>query len=297
LPWTESGSRDEWLAEVTRRGEQIRRRRRLAVSGVGAVALLAPVIAVASLTAGGRPEHQLQVAAEGPAPTTGSSVTPLPSVISGEALVVTSTTLAAPAGEGQSIPPAPALYSTTTTEVHRRVSAVNGVPSPTDDPVIRPTIPPTTVTSGNDSVRSSPTLAPTPNPTLPSNDPSLEACPVDGVRVTVSIEKPAYASGEIVRWSSTIENRSATTCLMSGRAFFHVENTAGKIVGSFAYTANYMLPVKAEPGKTISESGSWNQQDCSGSACVQVPAGGYVVVAGWTEGGPYVGRGSFQIGG
>ena len=137
-----------------------------------------------------------------------------------------------------------------------------------------------------------------PNPTVPpAPDPSLTVCPVSQVRVTVTPQKATYALGEMVRWSSTLENRSGTTCLVSGRAFFHVEDTSGKTVGSFAYTADFQRPVKAEPGQTFSSALSWDQRDCSGGSCVQVPSGTYVIVAEWTEAGPFVGRGSFQIGG
>ena len=295
MPWTESRSRDEWLAEVTRRGERIRRRRRAAFSGLAGAALLAPALAVASLTVGNDAEPQFQVAAGGPVSTAGTGGLPVPTVFGGEVVLTTTTLAAAETGGGQSIAPA-APSVTTTTEVHRRVSSINGSasPAPGGDPVIRPSPTTTLASYGDDGVQSSPPLSPTPNATLPQNDPNLSACPVSDVRVTVSIEQPSYAPGETVRWSSTLENRSTTTCLVSGRAFFSVEDPAGRTVGSFAYTANYMLPVKAEPGKKITNSGSWDQKDCS-SACVQVPAGTYVVVAGWTEGGQYYGRGSFQI--
>ena len=51
----------------------------------------------------------------------------------------------------------------------------------------------------------------------------------------------------------------------------------------------------AEPGKSFSSSFTWDQKNCSGSSCAQVPAGTYVVIADWTESGPYSGRSSFQI--
>ena len=290
MPWTEARSRDEWLAEVRRRGERIRRRRQLAVGALGAVALLVPGYAMVSLSSAGQAERRLQVAAGAP-DTTAVPATGIPSVLGGDDVAPTTTVLAGP----QSIPPEGPLYSTTTTEVHRRVASVNGVPVDRDDPVVRAGPPPTT---GGDSgsVRSSPALPPPSSTTAPPNEPALAACPASGVRVTVTTGGP-YVPGEKVQLSSTLENRSGTACLAPGRAFFRVENAAGKNVGSFAYTANYMLPVKVEPGKTITSTTNWDQQDCSGAACVQVPAGSYVAVAEWTEGGHYVERGSFQISG
>lgn len=291
MPWTESRSRDEWLAEVRRRGDRIRMRRRLAVSAVGAVALLGPVLATVSYSSNGEGDRQFQVAAGGPAPTNGGAGPSLPTPMrDGEALPTT-TALAGAVALPEVTAPSGPLSSTTTTEVHRRVSSINGVPS--NDPVIRPT--PTTTIIGNASVRSSPAVSVPTSTLLPSGESGLSACPSDGVEVTVMIDRPSYAPGDTVTWSSTLENRSGTTCLVSGRAFFHVEDTGGKIVGAFPYTADYMLPVKAEPGKTITNTGIWDQKDCSGPTCTPVSAGTYVVVAKWTEGGPWVGKGSFEI--
>ena len=133
-------------------------------------------------------------------------------------------------------------------------------------------------------------------PPGPDLQPTAPACPSDGVRVVVATEQPSYGPGQTVRWTSTLENRSAAACLLPSRAYFRVEDAAGKVVGSFATTADYRMPVKAEPGKVFTSSLSWDQKDCSGPACVQVPAGPHVVVADWTEGGSYSARGSFRIG-
>ena len=289
MPWTESRSRDEWLAEVRRRGERIRMRRRLAFSAVGTVALLGPVFAMVVASSDGDGGRRLQVAASGPAPTRGTAGPALPTTGEGYALPTT-TVLAGAVALPEVTAPGGPLYSTTTTEVHRRVASINGVPS-NDDPVVRST-PPTTAAG---AVQSSPVMPVPPSTTVPAGDDALSACPTGDVKVTVTVDRSSYAPGDTVRWSSTLENRSATTCLVSGRAFFHVEDGAGRTVGSFAYTANYMLPVKAEPGKTITNTASWDQRDCSGPACTPVSPGTYEVVAEWTEGGPWVGRGSFQI--
>ncbi|MDQ3898873.1 MAG: DUF4232 domain-containing protein [Actinomycetota bacterium] len=295
MPWTESRSRDEWLAEVRRRGERMQRRRRVALSAAGAVALLAPALAFASLSSNGDGDRQLRVAAAGPSPTAPAAGPDGPYAAGGDGAIRTTTTLAGAAPLPEVTAPSTPLYSTTTSEVHRRVASINGIPAP-DDPVIRPT-PPTTTAAGNGSARSSPLLPAPSSTTAPVNEPVADPCVASEVKVTVTPDRPNYGRGELVRWSSTIENRSSTTCLLSGRAFFRVEDGAGRTVGSFPSTANYMVPVKAEPGKTITNSGSWDQHDCSGQSCAQVPSGAYVIVAEWTEAGPYVGRGSFTVGG
>ena len=280
----------------------------MAFSAVVGTALLVPAIGFTSLSPGREGGRQLQVAAGGPAPATGTAEAELPSALGGSEIVEPALPAEAAAGDAtpERIAPAgPPLSTTIPAEVHRRVQAIDGSSPPrttettrvVDDPVVRS--PGTGTASGGgvgtaNSASSGGAAAAPSGPT--QSDPALAACPAADVRVTVSTDKATYAPGDTVRFSSTLENRSATTCLVSGRAFFSIENAAGKTVSSFAYTADYMLPVKATPGQTFTNTGTWNQQDCTGPACLQAPAGTYVVVAGWTEGGPYTGRGSFQIG-
>jgi hypothetical protein len=282
-------SREELLADVRRRGGRIRRRRRTATALTGALALVLPVTAL--LAMGSRPDPDVHVTAAGPAgvnvaapadPVVDATTTTL---ISAAAETVVPPTTQDPQDRGPGGPGRlPPAEPTTTVPTTRPA---------VDDPVIRSptTIPPTTA-AGHPPVATTAIAAGT-----PSGNPAVPACPVADVRVTVTVEKATYAPGETVRWTSTLENRSATTCAVSGRAFFHVEDNGGRAVGAFPHTADFQLPVKAEPGKTITNGLSWDQRDCSGSACVQGPAGTYVVVAEWTEAGPYVGRGSFSIGG
>jgi hypothetical protein len=191
--------------------------------------------------------------------------------------------------------------TTTTTEDQLRVEAIHGRTTPpqpsasstpaADDPVVRT---PTTVPSGSASspVATAPPAVP-PAPTVPAG----ERCPSSEVRVTVATGKAAYAPGETVRGSTTIENRSATACLLPTRGFVRILDAAGNDVSGFAYTMEYRFPALAEPGKTFTTPFTWDQRDCSGGSCVQVPAGTYNVAADWTEGGQYFGRGSFTIGG
>jgi hypothetical protein len=189
--------------------------------------------------------------------------------------------------------PAPAEVapadSISVTSVQPRTSPPS--PPSSDVPVVRP--PAGSDPSGSTS---SPILAPPPSTTVaPSTGPPPAPCPAAEVKVTVVTDRPAYAPGQTVQGSSTLENRSATACLLPTRAFFRVVNGAGKDVGSFAYTLEFRLPVRAEPGKTFTSTFTWDQKDCAGPACVQVPPGTYTVVANWTESGPYTGSTTFQI--
>lgn len=189
--------------------------------------------------------------------------------------------------------------------------------APADDPVVRlPSTPDPIAPSGpsagapaapvSSANRGDPIRFASPEPATPAAatpaaagpqaaDPALVDCPAEEVRVTVVTDKAVYAPGEVISGSSTIENRSATACLLPTRGFFRINEPGGHSVSSFAYTAEFRNPVRAEPGKTFISGFTWDQQDCA-ATCVQVPTGSYTAFADWTEGGYYSGRASFQIG-
>lgn len=285
MPWTESRSRDEWLAEVQRRGTLIRRRRRVGFGVAGVLALVLPVSVTATVLSGGA-ERAVELSVAGPPPAGDRTPAPAPpnELATGEVPAVATTTVEAP---------------TTTAEPQSRVGSVHGRTEPPtatgaapgDDPVVRPP-PPTIAPSGNSS---SPVLTEPAATTEPPASTEPAPCASSEARVTVSTEKAGYVPGETVRGSSTLENRSAGACLLPTRGFFTVLNAAGKDVGNFAYTADFRFPVRAEPGKTFTSTFTWDQKDCAASPCVQVPPGTYTVVAGWTESGPYTGSTTFQI--
>jgi hypothetical protein len=295
LPWTESRSRQEWLDEVKRRGERLRRRRRLSFAVVGALALMLPATALATFLAGGEDDRNVNLMVAGPPPT-------------GE---VAGGDRATGAGEPPSVAPSEETTTTTTEEDRLQAGVVDGrtePPTPTsrpsaapgDAPVVRT---PATTPSGNSSsdpdapVSSAPVSPPPPGAAPPTTAPGAANCPSSEVRVTVTTDRSTYAPGETVRGSTTIENRSGSACLLPTRGFVRITNAAGKDVSGLAYTMEYRFPVLAEPGKTFTTPFTWDQRDCSGGSCVQVPAGTYNVAADWTEGGQYFGRGSFTIGG
>lgn len=280
----------------------------MATALVGALVLVVPVSAAVTLLAG-RTDRGVALTATAPSPAlTDDSSRPGTSAPAVEGGIPT----AAGATTEEATPPSGGSSPTTTAEVHRRLSSINGsatqpsqgapVPPAADDPVVRPA--PTGSSgsaggapiSGNSSSKggaaTSPAVIAT---TVPPLGDEPVSCPAAEVNVTVVTERATYPAGEAVRGSSTLENRSATTCLLPTRAFFHIVDAGGRTVGSFAYTLELRLPVKAEPGKTFTSTFTWDQRDCSGSSCAQVPAGTYVAVADWNESGPYSGRASFQI--
>lgn len=286
---TETRSRDQWLAEVKRRGGRLRRRRRLIMALGAALALVVPVSALATLL--GAPDRDVRQVVAGPAPAgdvaggSNPSIEPGPTDAAEPGPGVVETTvpeLRVEAVHGRTGPPAPSASPFV-------APASPGSIPPSDDPVVRPTT--TVAATGNTS---SPVLPP--NQSTPGATPGDSApCPASEVAVTVSTEKRTYGPGAVVRGSSTLENRSATACLLPTRAFVRIVDSAGKDVSGFAYTMEFRYPVRAEPGKTFSSSFTWDQRDCSGPACTQVPPGTYTVVADWSESGPYAGRSTFQV--
>ncbi len=158
-------------------------------------------------------------------------------------------------------------------------------------------MPPTTTAADPDGSQSSP-IQPAPSDPFvpPGTDPSLSACPPAEVVATVATAKAAYAVGETVTGSSVLENRSSGACLVPARVRWAVQDLAGNDVSGFAYTADYALPVKAEPGQSFPGTFTWNQKNCGGATCTQVPAGTYVLVGTWSEGGSFSAQTTFQIG-
>ena len=120
-PTTETRSRDEWLAEVKRRGGRLRRRRRVGFGVAGALALVLPVSVTATVLSGGA-ERPVELSVAGPAPARGVEPLPAPP----NELATGDVPAAAPTAEVA--PP------TTVAEVHERLSAVNGVPVPRATP-------------------------------------------------------------------------------------------------------------------------------------------------------------------
>ena len=237
------------------------------VAGVALALMLLAAALVAFLARAGDPEVRLT--AGGPAR---ADVPPAPAAPNQP-----------PAGE------VPAEATTTTTADRLTVTPAHPRTSPPAPDVRSPATDP----SGS---ASSPILVPPPSTTVaPATGAASDPCRASDVKVTVATDRAAYGPGQTVQGSSTLENRSATACMLPTRAFFRITNGAGKDVGSFAYTLEFRMPVRAEPGKTFTSTFTWDQKDCAGPACAQVPPGTYTAVADWTESGPYTGRTTFQI--
>ncbi len=256
MPSTESRSREEWLAEVQRRGTRIRRRRRIGFGVVGAFALVLPVSVTATVLRGGT-ERAVQVSVAGPAPAGGDMPT--------------------------------------TTEVHRRVAVINGsvvestptksVP-PADDPVVeRPT------TTMAPVATSAATARPTPaNDTLAVCPAELLQVDVVPTRATFLFGDTVRGVNFIQTRTAT------DCLVPLPASFRIEEVGTGRVIGTVAAVTEFPNHVRAQAGKMYTSGFSWDPTECAGSTCTQVPPGLYQAVAQWTGGVAYRGWGEFQIG-
>jgi hypothetical protein len=300
LPWTESRSRDEWLSEVRRRGERIRRRRRLTATAAGAFALVLPLSAVTGYLAG-QPERGMELSVAGPAPVdtvppdTAAPQVPPPPAPPADVPATTTTTMP-PAGPG-------------------RGGAGTGAPPPTipaaDDPVVRSTptttapLPPLGTAGGGGLAAATPlgSAEPPPGPAT---------CVESEFSLTLTLDKKTYGPGEPVNASSTLEKRSPGTCLLPdwwleiiliNSAGTDLTNEAGSTYSSSSADQHekWVDPCRpgdcrrpVDPGPVFSATYRWGMFDCrsqpagpvipvppDGSNCHPFPPGTYTVVAEW----------------
>ena len=325
MAWTETRSRDEWLAEVRRRGERIRRRRRLTITLVGVLALAVPASALATFLRDdpGRRDVELEVA--GP---------PAPGPVGGM-------TLGAPGLTGPSepepTPATPVVTSTTMFEPQLRVEASRGgsssasptsVPSAssalTDDPVVRTTTTIALLLNSDSPPQSAGGPVGMASAASAFAQPALAPCVAADVRLTVSVDRTSYAPGETVYGSSTLDKVTPGTCdLPSWGLRVTVVDSAGKdlsggVTQSWTYASiddqaeKWSCDASAcrrpvDPGRIFTRTFEWQAIDCSrlpgplvptpGTPCPPFPSGTYTVAAEWF--GPGSGpsdRMTFQLG-
>ena len=275
---------------------------------VAALALVLPMSAVAGfLTAD--PGGDTRQLLAGPVPTQPGLLTPEPGVDVPNA----------PALSGES-----ATTTTLATEVHQRSGTTNGsvVPSapssipPADGPAVRATTttaPSDTAVSGTSASAAS--GAPGPGPV----DPAPPACVATDMKLTLSTDRKAYARGDTVKASATLEKITAGRCeLPNWGILISIVNGAGRDVsgdGSSRRDSGTLNQAEAwppcdrdgcrrpvEPGPVHTATLDW--ENCNvgevipagGPDCLAFPPGTYTVVVEWT--GPGAGppaRTTFQL--
>lgn len=275
-------TRDELLAHVERRGDDLRRRRRAGRALAGVAAVLAVTALGGLATIDDDQGGAVQVATDGPSGTAGPETLSEPSVAE----------------------PWPAL-------------APPGIPMPGPPPVSEPppstipgqgsdpSMPTTTSAATTPTVPAAPTTATTPTTTRGSTTtpPSTirgPRCRPDQLAVAASPSKPEYRPGEKVVVTSTVRNRSSTPCYHNSYSFrFEFTAPDGRsLIGGDNHADGFNEQSTLAPGQWMTEIADWYQLDCADSAvrCVQAAPGTYTATVSWSlEAPPVEATTSFQL--
>lgn len=267
MEWTDddlrpSRTRDELLSKVTRRGEELRRRRR-AGRGLTSVVAVVTAVAIAGLAIGsGDEDPAVQVATEGPSTSAAPEALP-------EAFPEPIPLVPVEAPPTTSTPDRPPLPTSTSS------------PSPAS-PGLPPATTPTAVTA---------TTGPTASTTAPTTPwPAAEkpGCTLEQLGIATAPDKPEFRPGEVVRVTTTLRNQSSTTCYHHGSSFhFNIDNGAGGGLAGGYHEDNFgNTPADPlHPGQTLTETVPWNQSSCSDTGCAQAAPGTYTFTVSWTLAG------------
>jgi hypothetical protein len=288
---TETRSRDEWLAEVKRRGGRLRRRRRLTMAFGSVLALVLPVSALATFL--GNPDSDVRQVVAGPAPSTAPS----------GGVIVDSPV------DGPGVPvlteEAP---TTTTTQPQLRVEPVHDRTQPptggsgsaarADDAVVQPA--PTTTVPSNNALTATPSTSPTTTVPPAATQPPAAPCVAKEFVLSVGIDKRSYGPGETISGSSTLAKMSDGTCQWPDWwVEIKILNDAGKDVMASGQSLRSSTENHAEPGEPgapyTAKNGpvlvfTFDWANCALSsaivpadpqACLPFPPGTYTAVAEW----------------
>jgi hypothetical protein len=117
-------------------------------------------------------------------------------------------------------------------------------------------------------------------PTLPSAAPK---CTPDHIGAAIAVDRPSYTAAQSVQVTSTLRNRSSTTCFYNGyTAGISFRNDAGASYGGVTVVADSFADVPLRPGETLTHTGTWDHRACPEPGCGPLPPGPYYAIARWT---------------
>lgn len=172
--------------------------------------------------------------------------------------VTTTTSTVAPAATSTSTPPTTARRGTTTT-------------------TRRPAGPTTTAAPG--ATATSTTVSAKP------------ACTSAQIEVTAASDQASYLPSQTATISSTIRNRSSSTCYYLGYNFgVAFTDKAGATYGGQSLVSDVLEDTPLAPGQRITHTVTWDHRQCPVTiTCGALPAGAYTATVTWVfPGGPYV---------
>jgi len=254
LDWNDgesTRSRGELLDRTVRRGEHLRRRRRLAWVAAAPLALLLIAVPLALARSDGGGERTTVAAAGGGAPV--STLAP-------------ETTVAPPF----SLPTVPSLPPTSS----------SATPPARPSPTTRP--PQTATTARAATATTAPPPLPTTSSTIDDGRPPGPECEPSMFQTSLTFEKASYRPGETVRGTATFRNTSGRTCYSA--SYFGgtdvLDATGAQLTPGVRYVADAFEWTPMAAGESQTRSVTWDQQDCRAqpsTPCPQAPPGTYTV--------------------
>jgi hypothetical protein len=135
---------------------------------------------------------------------------------------------------------------------------------------------PTTTTTRRAGATTTTTPAP-PTSTTPG-----PACTPDHVVAAVVTDRPSYTPAQVVLVTSTLRNRSSTTCFYGGyQAGTTFRNDAGATWGGVNVVADTFAEVPLRPGETLTHRADWDHRACPEPGCGPLPPGPYYATVTW----------------
>lgn len=160
----------------------------------------------------------------------------------------------------------------------------------TEDPYEADSSPSPTATVSPESPKSTPSISPSPSPSPSSPSPPPPVCTPAEVEVVTTTDRSSYQTGEEVKVTSTVTNRSNHICHRAEAQSVAFRDSEGTTWFFYYYpSAEYGPGYSPEwaPGETLTTSYSWNQKTCKSEAdtacqpAVQAPPGTYIVEVEW----------------
>lgn len=158
-----------------------------------------------------------------------------------------------------------------------------GPPTTTTVLVTATSTPPSTrATSPPTTARRATTTAPRAASSTSTTPPASSSCTPAQIAVTVDTDRATYGPGQEVKITSTLRNRSPSSCLYNGYVFGSAfRNAAGDTFPGVSVIADSFADVPLRPGETISHSASWDHRLCPEPGCGPMPPGPYTAIVTW----------------
>lgn len=123
-------------------------------------------------------------------------------------------------------------------------------------------------------------------PAPPTSATAGTRCTPDHLVATIATDRPSYTPAQVVLVTSTLRNRSSTTCFYAGyQAGTTFRNDAGATWGGVNVIADTFAEVPLRPGETLTHRADWDHRACPEPGCGPLPPGPYYATTTWRVAG------------